>query len=67
MSKAALNIAGTSLAHDLKPANVSVALLHPGYVQTEMGDRCWIQNPLVSGGTREWLGFCRASSETQFL
>ena len=36
MSKAALNIAGMSLAHDLKPQQVAVAILHPGYVQTEM-------------------------------
>ncbi|MBL4632003.1 MAG: SDR family oxidoreductase [Paraglaciecola sp.] len=36
MSKAALNIAGVSLAHDLKEYEVSVALLHPGFVQTEM-------------------------------
>ncbi|MEP0357303.1 MAG: SDR family oxidoreductase [Paraglaciecola sp.] len=36
MSKAALNSAGVSLAHDLKPLGVAVALLHPGYVQTEM-------------------------------
>lgn len=36
MSKAALNIAGVSLAHDLKAQEVAVALLHPGYVQTEM-------------------------------
>jgi NAD(P)-dependent dehydrogenase (short-subunit alcohol dehydrogenase family) len=36
MSKAALNIAGVSLAHDLKEQDVAVALLHPGYVQTEM-------------------------------
>jgi NAD(P)-dependent dehydrogenase (short-subunit alcohol dehydrogenase family) len=36
MSKAALNIAGVSLAHDLKEQDVSVALLHPGYVQTDM-------------------------------
>ena len=36
MSKAALNIAGMSLAHDLKPKQVAVALLHPGYVQTQM-------------------------------
>lgn len=36
MSKAALNIAGVSLAHDLKEYQVAVALLHPGYVQTEM-------------------------------
>jgi NAD(P)-dependent dehydrogenase (short-subunit alcohol dehydrogenase family) len=36
MSKAALNMAGVSLAHDLKPLGVSVALLHPGYVKTEL-------------------------------
>jgi NAD(P)-dependent dehydrogenase (short-subunit alcohol dehydrogenase family) len=36
MSKAALNIAGVSLAHDLKEQDVAVALLHPGYVKTEM-------------------------------
>lgn len=36
MSKAALNMAGVSLAHDLKPAGVAVGLFHPGYVQTEM-------------------------------
>lgn len=36
MSKAALNIAGVSLARDLKPAGVAVAILHPGYVQTDM-------------------------------
>lgn len=36
ISKAALNAAGVSLAHDLKPKGVSVALLHPGYVATDM-------------------------------
>jgi len=36
MSKAALNIAGMSLSHDLKAQEVAVALLHPGYVQTDM-------------------------------
>jgi NAD(P)-dependent dehydrogenase (short-subunit alcohol dehydrogenase family) len=36
MSKSALNIAGVSLAHDLREQEVAVALLHPGYVQTEM-------------------------------
>ncbi|MFT4995487.1 MAG: NAD(P)-dependent dehydrogenase (short-subunit alcohol dehydrogenase family) [Paraglaciecola sp.] len=36
MSKAALNMAGVSLAHDLKPQGIAVAILHPGYVQTEM-------------------------------
>ena len=36
MSKAALNMAGASLAHDLKPRGVAVVILHPGYVRTEM-------------------------------
>jgi NAD(P)-dependent dehydrogenase (short-subunit alcohol dehydrogenase family) len=36
MSKAALNMAGTSLAHDLKAAGVAVAILHPGMVKTDM-------------------------------
>jgi NAD(P)-dependent dehydrogenase (short-subunit alcohol dehydrogenase family) len=36
MSKAALNAAGKSLAHDLASRGVSVAILHPGYVKTEM-------------------------------
>jgi NAD(P)-dependent dehydrogenase (short-subunit alcohol dehydrogenase family) len=36
MSKAALNAAGMSLARDLREAGVAVAILHPGYVRTEM-------------------------------
>jgi NAD(P)-dependent dehydrogenase (short-subunit alcohol dehydrogenase family) len=36
MSKAALNMAGKSLAVDLKPAGVAVAVLHPGMVKTDM-------------------------------
>jgi NAD(P)-dependent dehydrogenase (short-subunit alcohol dehydrogenase family) len=36
MSKAALNAAGVSLARDLADAGVAVAILHPGYVRTEM-------------------------------
>jgi NAD(P)-dependent dehydrogenase (short-subunit alcohol dehydrogenase family) len=36
MSKAAVNAAGVSLARDLAPAGVAVALLHPGYVRTDM-------------------------------
>lgn len=35
-SKAALNAIGKSLAIDLKPKGVAVALLHPGFVQTRM-------------------------------
>ena len=36
MSKAALNAAGMSLARDLEPRDISVAILHPGFVQTDM-------------------------------
>lgn len=35
-SKAALNALGKSLAIDLKPKGIAVALLHPGFVQTRM-------------------------------
>jgi NAD(P)-dependent dehydrogenase (short-subunit alcohol dehydrogenase family) len=36
MSKAALNMAGKSLAIDLKPRGIAVAILHPGLVRTRM-------------------------------
>jgi NAD(P)-dependent dehydrogenase (short-subunit alcohol dehydrogenase family) len=36
MSKAAVNAAGVSLAHDLKGRGIAVGLLHPGYVRTRM-------------------------------
>jgi NAD(P)-dependent dehydrogenase (short-subunit alcohol dehydrogenase family) len=36
MSKTALNMAGTSLAVDLRPKGIAVAILHPGMVATRM-------------------------------
>lgn len=36
MSKAAVNAAGKSLAHDLAEREIAVNLLHPGWVQTGM-------------------------------
>lgn len=36
MSKAALNAAGMSLARDLRVRGIAVAILHPGYVRTDM-------------------------------
>jgi NAD(P)-dependent dehydrogenase (short-subunit alcohol dehydrogenase family) len=36
MSKAAVNMLGKTLAVDLKPRDISVALMHPGYVKTKM-------------------------------
>lgn len=36
MSKAAANMAGVCLAHELKDRGIAVGLLHPGYVRTDM-------------------------------
>ena len=36
MSKSAVNAAGKSLSIDLKPRGIAVALLHPGWVRTDM-------------------------------
>ena len=36
MSKVAVNMAGVCLSHDLKRQEVSLVLLHPGYVRTDM-------------------------------
>jgi NAD(P)-dependent dehydrogenase (short-subunit alcohol dehydrogenase family) len=39
MSKAALNAMAVSLSRDLAPAGMAVAILHPGFVRTEMTGR----------------------------
>jgi len=39
MSKAAVNMAGVSLAHDLRERGIAVLLLHPGMVATQMTGR----------------------------
>jgi NAD(P)-dependent dehydrogenase (short-subunit alcohol dehydrogenase family) len=36
MSKAALNMAGKSMAIDLKGDGIALAILHPGMVKTDM-------------------------------
>lgn len=35
-SKTAVNMIGTNLKHDLQPRGIAVALLHPGFVATDM-------------------------------
>ncbi len=36
MSKAAVNMAGINLAHELEDREIAVGLLHPGFVRTDM-------------------------------
>jgi len=50
MSKAAVNIAGVSLAHDLEPRGIAVVLLHPGMVATRMTGSVGIETSLSAGG-----------------
>lgn len=48
MSKAALNAAGASLAHDLRARGIPVILLHPGYVRTRMTEGRGMLDPAQS-------------------
>lgn len=48
MSKAALNAAGKSLALDLQPKGISVVILHPGFVQTDMTRPYWGAGGIIS-------------------
>lgn len=48
MSKAALNMAGKSLAEDLKSQNFGVYLLHPGFVKTDMTQQQGLLTPSES-------------------
>ena len=51
MSKAAVNMAGRSLANDLKDVGVAVAILHPGFVRTDMtGHQGLIDPPESAAG-----------------
>ncbi|KAF8742844.1 Homocysteine S-methyltransferase, partial [Rhizoctonia solani] len=45
ISKAGLNMMGRKLAHELEFSNVAVGLLHPGWVQTDMGGSGAIVTP----------------------
>lgn len=74
MSKCALNMAGASLAVDLAPRGIAVALLHPGFVRTEMtGGNGLIDAPESAAGLLARIdelnlansgGFWHANGET---
>jgi NAD(P)-dependent dehydrogenase (short-subunit alcohol dehydrogenase family) len=54
MSKCALNMAARSLAHDLRDSGVAVAILHPGFVRTDMtGHQGLIDPPESAAGLIE--------------
>ncbi|KAJ1308937.1 hypothetical protein OPQ81_004620 [Rhizoctonia solani] len=48
MSKAALNMMGRKLAYELELSGIAVGLLHPGWVQTDMGGPNAVLTPEVS-------------------
>lgn len=48
MSKAALNMAGANLARDLSPKGILVAVLHPGFIRTEMTGGAGNDDPAVA-------------------
>ncbi len=68
MSKAALNAAGKSLAIDLAPQSISVGIIHPGYVQTEMtGGSGYITAEESATQIRERIGSLTLERSGQFF
>ncbi len=67
MSKAAVNMAGASLAHDLKPRGIAVILLHPGYVSTDMtGHSGTVQPVEAASGLLQRIDDLRLENSGEF-
>lgn len=66
MSKAAVNMAGVSMAHDLRERGITVLLLHPGMVATEMTDGRGIPVEESARGLLDRLGALDQSSSGTF-
>ena len=68
MSKAALNAAGVSLAHDLRPRGIAVVILHPGAVRTGMtGGRGAIEADESVRGLLQRIDELRLETTGRFL
>lgn len=67
-SKAALNAAMKSLAHDIKGKQITVAVLHPGWVRTDMGGSGATIDPSESvAGMRQVIDGLRLEDSGRFL
>ncbi|MEO0422891.1 MAG: SDR family oxidoreductase [Pseudomonadota bacterium] len=66
MSKAAVNMAGASLAADLRSRGIAVALLHPGMVATEMTGYQGISPEEAAGGLLERIDVLSLDASGEF-
>jgi NAD(P)-dependent dehydrogenase (short-subunit alcohol dehydrogenase family) len=68
MSKAAMNAAGRSLAHDLAAVGVAVVMLHPGFVRTPMtGGRGDVDPPTAARGLLARIDELTLANSGRFL
>lgn len=67
MSKAALNMAGKSLATDLKPLGIAVGIFHPGQVATALSGEQGIDPALAAQQLLERIDHLSLDSSGQFF
>ena len=67
ISKAALNAGAKSLALDLKPRFIKVAILHPGFVKTDMTNgQGFVDAPTSAGMLKEQIDTWKIEETGQF-